>query len=112
MTALVWPVLAFVAGALPFSVWVGRLALHTDIRVYGDSNPGATNVLRAGGWAWGALALLLDYLKGAIPVGLAYFWAGVEDWLLVVVALAPAAGASPAVDFVDGSYGATIGFST
>jgi glycerol-3-phosphate acyltransferase PlsY len=34
----------------------------------------------------------LDYLKGAIPVSLAHFGAGLGGWSLVVVALAPALG--------------------
>jgi glycerol-3-phosphate acyltransferase PlsY len=71
---------------------VGRLALRTDIRRYGDGNPGATNVLRSGGKGWGALALLLDVLKGTIPVGLAFFWAGLSGWPLAAVALAPILG--------------------
>jgi glycerol-3-phosphate acyltransferase PlsY len=77
---------------VPFSVWIGRLALRTDIRRYGDGNPGASNVVRSGGWRWGALALLLDALKGAIPIGLTYWWAGLTGWSLVAVAIAPVAG--------------------
>lgn len=84
--------LSFLAGALPFSVWVGRLALRTDIREYGDHNPGATNVLRAGGWRWGGLALLLDCLKAAIPVGFVHFGLGWSGWPLALVAIAPVAG--------------------
>ena len=56
--------LSFIAGALPFSVWVGELALKPDIHAYGNHNPGATNVLRAGGWVLAAVAFLLDFLKG------------------------------------------------
>lgn len=89
---LVWVVAAFLSGSLPFSVWVGRLALHTDIRRYGDGNPGAANVLRSGGRGWAALALLLDTFKGAIPVGLAQFWGQLEGWPLVAVVLAPVVG--------------------
>lgn len=89
---LIWLIIAFLSGSLPFSVWVGQLALRTDIRRYGDGNPGATNVLRSGSRGWAALALSLDSLKGAIPVGLAYFWAGLTGWLLVAVALAPVLG--------------------
>jgi glycerol-3-phosphate acyltransferase PlsY len=92
MTVFLWFIIAFISGALPFSVWIGRLALRTDIRRYGDGNPGATNVVRSGGKGWGALALLLDSFKGAIPVGLAYFWAGLTGWALVAVALAPVLG--------------------
>lgn len=92
ITILAWITAAFLSGSLPFSVWVGQLALRTDIRRYGDGNPGATNVLRSGSRNWAAIALLFDSLKGAIPVGLAYFWAGLTGWPLVVVALAPVLG--------------------
>ncbi|MBN1218261.1 MAG: glycerol-3-phosphate acyltransferase [Anaerolineae bacterium] len=92
MTTLVWFIIGFGCGALPFSVWVGRLALRTDIRGYGDYNPGAANVIRAGGWWWGMLALLLDYFKGVIPVGMAHFFAGLTGGSLAVVALAPVLG--------------------
>jgi glycerol-3-phosphate acyltransferase PlsY len=92
MTALFWTLLGFWLGAIPFSVWLGRLVLRADIRNYGDGNPGATNAWRAGGWRVGLPALLLDYLKGAIPVGLAHFKGGISDWPLVAVALAPVIG--------------------
>lgn len=84
--------LAFLVGALPFSLWVGRLALGKDIRAVGDANPGATNVLRAGGKGAAALALLLDVLKGLLPVGLAHFYGQWDGWLLVVLALMPVLG--------------------
>jgi len=66
--------------------------MGTDIRQYGDGNPGAFNVFCAGGKGWGWLAILLDGLKGAIPVGLANYWIGLEGWPLVVVAIAPILG--------------------
>lgn len=92
MPILIWAILAFFAGALPFSVWIGRLLLGRDIRHYGDANPGASNVLRAGGKGAAALALLLDFLKGAIPVGLAHFQVGLTGWPLILVALLPVLG--------------------
>jgi glycerol-3-phosphate acyltransferase PlsY len=102
---------AFLAGSLPFSLWIGRLALGRDVREVGDGNPGATNVLKAGGAKWGALALLLDLLKGAIPVGLANFVFGFEGLALVVIALAPVAGHafSPFLRFRGGKAVATTG---
>lgn len=92
LQGLIWIIIGFVAGSLPFSVWVGRLALGRDIRAVGDQNPGAANVYRAGGKGWGALAMVLDFFKGAIPVLLATFWAGLEGWGLVLAALAPVFG--------------------
>lgn len=84
--------LAFLCGSLPLSLWLGRMALGVDIRRFGDGNPGATNVLRAGGRSWGLLAMLLDGLKGAIPVGVAHFALGSEGLALAAVAVAPPLG--------------------
>lgn len=111
MTVVLAVVLGFFAGALPFSVWVGRLALGKDIRTVGDGNPGATNVLKAGGVKWGAVALLLDFLKGAVPVALAKFAWGLDGLALVVAALAPVAGHafSPFLSFKGGKAVATTG---
>lgn len=92
MTTLLWITFAFFCGSLPFSVWLGKIALRKDIRQFGDANPGAANVFRAGGKGWGWLAILLDILKGAIPVGLAHYGAHLTDWPLALVAVAPVAG--------------------
>ena len=92
MTTLLWIAFAFFCGSLPFSVWLGKLALRTDIRQFGDANPGAANVFRAGSKGWGAIAILLDILKGALPVGLANYGAHITDWSLALIAIAPIAG--------------------
>jgi glycerol-3-phosphate acyltransferase PlsY len=92
MDIVLWTLIAFLSGSIPFSVLVGRLAANVDIRKYGDHNPGATNVLRATGWGWGALAGLLDYLKGAVPVGIPWFLLGIHGWGIVPIALAPLLG--------------------
>jgi glycerol-3-phosphate acyltransferase PlsY len=92
MLAVMLFVFGFFCGALPFSVWLGRLYQHADVRRYGDGNPGATNALRLGGWRLGLLVLILDVFKGALPVGLAYFTFGLRGVAMVLVALAPTVG--------------------
>lgn len=92
IASALWILFAFLMGALPLSVWLGRLALGLDIRQYGDGNPGAANVWRAGGPRWGLLAGLLDFLKGLLPVGLANYAFGLEGLLLATVAVAPILG--------------------
>ena len=92
MSDVVWLLAAFISGALPLAYWLGRLALGVDIRAYGDGNPGAANVFRAGGKLWGSLAILLEFLKGALPVGLAYTVGGLAGWPLVLATLAPILG--------------------
>ncbi len=92
MNALLWAVLGFGFGALPFSVWVGRWAAGKDIRTVGDKNPGAANVLRLAGVRWFIPAMLLDGFKGAIPVGLAWLGGEVTGWGLALVAISPVLG--------------------
>ncbi|MFN8492818.1 MAG: glycerol-3-phosphate acyltransferase [Caldilineaceae bacterium] len=108
---LSWFVIAFFCGSLPFSVWIGQRLLKKDIRRYGDANPGATNVLRAGGRSAAVLALLLDFLKGALPVALAHFQANLTSWPLVGIALAPVLGHafSPFLGFKGGKAVAVTG---
>jgi glycerol-3-phosphate acyltransferase PlsY len=92
MPVAVLIVLSFLSGSLPFSVWVGRLIIRTDVRRHGDGNPGAMNVLRAGGGPLALAVLLLDVAKGAAPVGWAYHTAGMRGWAMFLVALAPVLG--------------------
>lgn len=92
MDIVIWTLIAFVSGSVPYSVIVGRLAANVDVREYGDHNPGASNVLRATGWGWFAVAGLLDYLKAAIPVSIPWFWLGMDGWGIVPIALAPLLG--------------------
>jgi glycerol-3-phosphate acyltransferase PlsY len=78
---------AFCLGACPFSVWVGRWFLDKDIRDYGDGNPGAANVFRAGGHKTGYLAVMLDVAKGIPFVLLAHSFLGLPDLAIMMVAL-------------------------
>lgn len=91
-SAVFWTAIGFALGSLPFSYWLGQLALRKDIRDYGDGNPGGANAWRAGTWRVGVPAVLLDYLKGALPVSLAHYRFGIAGWALVPVALAPVLG--------------------
>jgi glycerol-3-phosphate acyltransferase PlsY len=92
LAVALWTVIGFLAGSLPFSLWIGQWSLRADIREFGDGNPGAANAWRAGKWRVGLPALLLDFLKGAVPVGLARWQAGISGWALLPIALAPVLG--------------------
>ena len=59
--------LPFLLGSVPFGYVIGKLK-GVDVRNYGSGNIGATNVSRVLGKKYGALVLLLDALKGALPV--------------------------------------------
>ena len=59
--------LAYLSGSIPFSLILGKVVGGIDLREHGSKNVGATNVTRLLGWRWGAIALLLDALKGLLP---------------------------------------------
>jgi glycerol-3-phosphate acyltransferase PlsY len=88
---LIATLVAYLIGSLSFAVIVSRLMGLSDPRSYGSKNPGATNVLRSGNKAAAVITLLLDALKGWLPVvlvqqyGAAY---GLGDATLALVGLA------------------------
>lgn len=92
MISILMIFIAFLAGSLPFSVWIGKLLLGKDVRQIGDGNSGAVNVFRAGNRMAGLLALMLDVSKAAAPVGLAYFNLGIRGVAMVLIAMAPILG--------------------
>ena len=82
---------AYLLGSLSFAVIVSRLMGLNDPRSYGSKNPGATNVLRSGSKAAAVITLLLDALKGWLPVMLVRFFGkpyGLEEGTLALVGLA------------------------
>ena len=68
LQALAAVVAAYLIGSLSFAVIVSRMMGLQDPRTYGSQNPGATNVLRSGSKAAAVLTLLLDAIKGWLPV--------------------------------------------
>lgn len=83
--------LAYLLGSLSFAVLVSKAMGLKDPRSYGSNNPGATNVLRSGSKAAAVATLLLDGLKGWLPVVLVK-WMGADyglgDGTLAAVGLA------------------------
>lgn len=68
MEALLLIAGGYLAGSIPFGVLVTRLAKGEDVRQKGSGNIGATNVARVAGKKLGVLVLVLDAMKGALPV--------------------------------------------
>jgi len=82
---------AYLLGSLSFAVIVSRLMGLQDPRTFGSKNPGATNVLRSGSKPAAVVTLLLDGVKGWLPVVLVRWFGqpyGLGDGTLALVALA------------------------
>jgi acyl phosphate:glycerol-3-phosphate acyltransferase len=90
-----YPVLAAIAaylvGSLSFAVIVSKLMGLNDPRTFGSKNPGATNVLRSGNKSAAILTLMLDALKGYIPVALVQWFGkdyGLSDGTIAMAGIA------------------------
>ena len=84
-------VLAYLIGSLSFAVIVSRCMGLNDPRSYGSGNPGATNVLRSGRKSAAIATLLLDALKGWLPVWAVGLWGaayGLHEGTQALVAMA------------------------
>lgn len=74
MEILILILCAYLLGAIPTSVWIGKMFYGLDIREYGSGNAGATNTFRVLGKKPGIVVLLIDILKGCAAVSLAYIF--------------------------------------
>lgn len=71
LTSLLLAVIAYLMGSICSAILICRLFALPNPNLCGSGNPGATNVYRLGGWLPASITLLLDALKGALPVILA-----------------------------------------
>jgi acyl phosphate:glycerol-3-phosphate acyltransferase len=82
---------AYLVGSLSFAVIVSRAMRLKDPRTFGSRNPGATNVLRSGNKPAAIVTLVLDAVKGLLPVLLVKWFGkpyGLEDGTIALVGLA------------------------
>lgn len=82
---------AYLVGSLAFAVIVSRVMGLSDPRTFGSKNPGATNVLRSGSKPAAIITLLLDAMKGLVPVLLVRHFGrdwGLGDGTVALVGLA------------------------
>ncbi|HSM03074.1 MAG TPA: glycerol-3-phosphate 1-O-acyltransferase PlsY [Longimicrobiales bacterium] len=67
---------AYLLGATPTSLWVGRAFHGVDLRTEGSGNLGATNTFRVLGWKAALPVVVFDVFKGWLPTALFAGWAG------------------------------------
>ncbi|MGB2964336.1 MAG: glycerol-3-phosphate acyltransferase [Anaerolineales bacterium] len=81
-----FPLLGYLAGSLPFSLWISNLVAGIDIRNDGSGHATTTNTIRQVGWLPGVLVLLLDLSKGFLPT----YFAVSQGYSLPVILLTSA----------------------
>jgi glycerol-3-phosphate acyltransferase PlsY len=107
---------AYLLGAIPFALIVGKRLYGIDVRTAGSGNLGATNVMRVLGWKAALLTFVLDVAKGAIAVLIAAFLIPpsmygntANEWAMIVATFSAIAGHSfsPYIGFKGGKGVAT-----
>lgn len=88
---ILFPLLGYLLGSLPFSIWVTRYVKNVDVRDSGSGHATTTNTIRQAGFGWGALVLILDIAKGFFPTYLALQFSG-EIWVIALTATAAVIG--------------------
>lgn len=82
----IFPLIGYVLGSLPFSIWITRLAKGVDVRNSGSGHATTTNTIRQAGFGWGALVLALDITKGFIPTYLAFSQDSIPIYMIALTA--------------------------
>lgn len=59
---------AYLLGSVPAGLVLTRLLTGVDVRAHGSGNIGTVNVARVAGWGVGLVVLVVDALKGALPL--------------------------------------------
>lgn len=99
----------FLSGSIMYAHILAKIN-GIDLRKVRDGNPGSSNLWRAKGLKWGALALALDYFKGTFPLFL-FIWLGKvsNEYVVAFAAFAGVAGHafSPILKFKGGKAVAT-----
>ncbi len=65
---ILFSIIAYISGSIPFGKLIAKSVSGIDITEQGSRNIGATNVARVVGVKWGIITLILDMLKGFVPV--------------------------------------------
>jgi acyl phosphate:glycerol-3-phosphate acyltransferase len=85
MINILFPILGYLSGSLPFSIWVTRYVKNVDVRDAGSGHATTTNTIRQAGFGWGAFVLILDITKGFIPTFLALKYTN-DPWVIAITA--------------------------
>jgi len=75
---------AYLIGSLSSAIILCKIAGLPDPRTEGSGNPGATNVLRIAGKKLAVTVLILDVVKGIIPVVIAKFLGLDISWVAAI----------------------------
>jgi glycerol-3-phosphate acyltransferase PlsY len=66
-------IITYLFGSIPTAYLLYKIRKGDDIRKHGSGNVGGTNVIRTLGTGWGLFIIIVDVLKGFLPILIVYF---------------------------------------
>lgn len=117
MQYILFTAAGFISGSILYSYMIGKYFCNIDItEISEDKNPGAANVIKYSGIKFGIPAIILDVLKGFIPVYFAVKYLDIDSLYFVPVLAAPVLGHATAPLFnwhggkaIASSFGCLLG---
>jgi len=86
VSSFLFPILGYLCGSLPFSIWITCYVKKVDVRDAGSGHATTTNTIRQAGFGWGALVFVLDVSKGFLPTYFAVSRDGIPTYIVVLTA--------------------------
>ncbi len=104
--------LGYLSGSILYAYWIPKYFCHIDtVKLSADQNPGAFNAFKYAGWKIGLLSILLDVLKGFVPVFIASKYVDTTSMLYGLILAAPVLGhAFPIFHFSNGGKAIAVSF--
>lgn len=105
-------VIGFLSGSILYGYWLPLIICNKNIvAISNDGNPGTANAYKAGGFFVGTLALVLELLKGCIPVYFASKHTDITSLFFIPIMIAPVLGhAAPFFEYKKGGKAIAVSF--
>lgn len=91
-TVILLLIFSYLFGSIPFGLIISKTFYKIDLREHGSGNVGTTNTFRILGKKAGIVVLVLDLLKGAIPVWVALLVSTDVDFPVIIFGVVAAIG--------------------
>lgn len=85
-------VLSYCIGSVSIAILICKILHYPDPRNFGSKNPGTTNILRIAGYNIAIIVLILDILKGVIPVWISIYYFNVSSSYLNAIVISVCLG--------------------
>ena len=86
MQTVIWIIIGYLFGSIPWGLLIGKVFFNIDIRQHGSGNIGGTNAARVLGLPIGIIVILLDALKAFLAMSLVHkFNPGIEQYVGLAV---------------------------